>query len=423
MDATRIYPAQVGTESSGQLEVDVISMTDNSPIADATVTIAEISQPDQILEQITTDSNGQTEQVELAAPPVDYSLSPSVNQPYSEYTVTIEAPGFEPLTISGAQIFASVIGLQRVALLPMAPAIASDSELYVIPPHTLFGDYPPKIAESEIKTVDETGEIVLSRVVIPEFVVVHDGPPTDSSAQNYYVRYRDYIKNVASSEIYSTWPEETIKANIMAIQSFTLNRVYTEWYRNRGYDFTITSSTAFDHKWMPNRTIYDTIDRIVDNIFADYLSRPGVSQPILTQYCDGRRVSCPNWMSQWGSKYLGDEGYAAIDILKYYYGDSIYANYSETISGVPASWPREDLTIGSTGDKVRQMQEQLNRISDTYTAIPKITADGIYGPATADAVRAFQKVFKLPQTGVTDYATWYKISEIYVAVTRIAELY
>ena len=160
---------------------------------------------------------------------------------------------------------------------------------------------PAKIPESEIKPTWESGEIVLSRVVIPEYVVVHDGAPTDSTARDYYVRYRDYIKNVACSEIYATWPDAAIRANILAIMSFTLNRVYTEWYRNKGYDFTITSSTAYDHKWIYGRNIFDSISLVVDEIFADYLSRPNVKQPILTQYCDGNRVSCPNWMSQWGS--------------------------------------------------------------------------------------------------------------------------
>ena len=168
----------------------------------------------------------------------------------------------------------------------------------VIPDHTLYGYYPPKIAEDEIKPVNESGEIVLSRVVVPETIVVHDGTPTDSTAPNYYVPYRDYIKNVASSEIYATWPQASITANVLAIMSFTLNRVYTEWYRNKGYDFTITSSTAFDHKWIYGRNIYESISRIVDEIFNNYLSRPEVRQPILTQYCDGRRVSCPGWMAR-----------------------------------------------------------------------------------------------------------------------------
>ena len=294
--------------------------------------------------------------------------------------------------------------------------------MYVIPAHTLYGEYPPKIPEDEIKPINESGEIVLSRVVIPEYVIVHDGSPRDSTATNYYVKYKDYIKNVASSEIYATWTENAIRANVLAIMSFTLNRVYTEYYRNRGYDFTITSSTAFDHKWIPNRNYFDTISTIVDELFADYLSRPNVRQPILTQYCDGRRVQCPNWLTQWGSQSLGEQGYSAIEILRYYYGDDIYINTAQEVSGIPSSWPGYDLENGASGEKVRQIQEQLNVVAEAYPLIPKIAVDGIYGPATAEAVRVFQSVFGLPQTGVVDYRTCYKISEIYVGVSRIAEL-
>jgi hypothetical protein len=286
----------------------------------------------------------------------------------------------------------------------------------------LYGTYPPKIREAEIKPVDESGEIVLSRVVVPEYVIVHDGAPSDSTASDYYVKYKDYIKNVASSEIYATWPESTIRANVLAIMSFTLNRVYTEWYRNKNYDFTITSSTAYDHKWIYGRNIFDSISVIVDELFADYLSRPNVVQPILTQYCDGKNVTCEDWMSQWGSKYLGDQGYTTISILRYYYGSDLYINTAEEISGIPASWPGSDLTIGSTGSKVKQMQQQLNRIARSYPAIPTVTADGVYGEKTAEAVKKFQSIFGLPQTGTVDYPTWYKISEIYVGVSRIAEL-
>ena len=282
-------------------------------------------------------------------------------------------------------------------------------------------DYP-KIAESEVKDIQATGEVVLSRVVIPEYVIVHDGAVSDNTAKNYYVLYKDYIKNVASCEIYSTWPKETLRANILAIMSFTLNRVYTEWYRGKGKDFTITSSTAFDQKWINGKNTYDSISNVVDEIFNSYLSRPEVTQPILTQYCDGKRVSCPEFMSQWGSKALGDDGLSAIEILRYYYGDDMYINEAETISGIPASYPGYELTIGASGQKVRQMQEQLNVIAGDYPLIPKIRVDGIYGPATANSVKIFQKIFHLPETGVVDFATWYKISQIYVAVSRIAEL-
>ena len=405
----------------GQLMVQVNSNTGAKPISDASVEISYTGDPESVIEKIETNEDGQTEDIELAAPPLEYSMSPGENQPYAEYTVKISAPGYEPVTVSGAQILSGVRGIQNVRMQPLEIS-NDDLDNFVIGPHTLWGDYPPKIAEAEIKPVNETGEIVLSRVVIPEYVVVHDGPIGDKSAVDHYVRYKDYIKNVAAFEIYSTWPRATLEANILAIMSFTMNRVYTEWYRNKGHDFTITSSTAYDHKWMPGKTTYDSINLIVDEIFSNYLSRPNVKQPILTQYCDGKRVSCPEWMTQWGSKYLGDQGYAPIEILRYYYGENMYINTAEQIAGIPASWPGYDLTIGSSGDKVRQMQEQINRISRDYPSIPTIAADGQYGENTAAAVRKFQNVFGLPETGVVDYPTWYKISEIYVGVSRIAEL-
>ena len=406
----------------GKLQINVTSTAGGRPIADARISISYTGVPESTLERVETDSSGQTETLELDAPPEEWSLDPNnERQPYSEYTLDISAPGFEPVSIAGAEILANVKAIQNVRMRP-SDVGREEEEVFVIPAHTLYGEYPPKIAEDEIKPVNETGEIVLSRVVVPEYIVVHDGSPRDTTASNYYVKYKDYIKNVASSEIYATWPANTIRANVLAIMSFTLNRVYTEWYRNRGYDFTITSSTAFDHKWIPERNYYDTISVIVDELFANYLSRPNVRQPILTQYCDGRRVTCPNWMTQWGSKELGDQGYSPIEILRYFYGDDMYINTAEEISGIPSSWPGYTLEEGSSGEKVRQMQEQLNVIAGAYPALPKINADGIYGPATAEAVRKFQSVFGLPVTGKVDYSTWYKISEIYVGVSRIAEL-
>ena len=406
--------------ATGKLQIQVTSELRATPVEDAVIDISSTGEPDQILEEVRTDSVGQTDTLELEAPPEEYSLSPGEMQPYSEYNFRITASGYEPLTISGAEILANQLALQDIRLKPLAGSEKYDN--VVIPAHTLYGNYPPKIAEAEIKPVSQSGEIVLSRVVVPEFVVVHDGAPTDSTAGDYYVRYRDYIKNVASSEIYATWPKAAIRANVLAIMSFTLNRVYTEWYRNKGFDFTITSSTAFDHKWIYSRNIFESISEVVDELFADYLSRPNVKQPILTQYCDGKRVSCPNWLSQWGSKSLADQGYTATEILRYYYGDNIYINPAEEISGIPSSWPGYDLDIGATGQKVEQMQEQLNAISNNYPLIPRIAVDGIYGEETQNAVEVFQKIFGLPVTGIVDYRTWYKIQEIYVGVTRIAEL-
>ena len=195
-------------------------------------------------------------------------------------------------------------------------------------------------------------------------------------------------------------------------------------YRNKGYDFTITSSTAYDHKWINGRNIFDSIDRIVDELFENYLSRPNVRQPILTQYCDGRQVQCRNrgWMTQWGSKALGDQGYSAIEILRNFYGNDMYINVAEAVSGIPASWPGYDLTAGIRGEKVQQIQEQLNVIAKAYPALPTVRVDGIYGEETAASVRKFQNIFGLPESGIVDYPTWYKIQDIYVGVTRIAEL-
>lgn len=406
----------------GQLQIHVTTERGFIPIKDASIRLSYTGNPTEIIEELSTDISGQTAAVELPAPPLEYSMEPSEFQPYSEYTIQVNASGYRPINISGISVLPDKTSIQNVRMETATVENPLERNI-VITANTLYGNFPPKIPEDEIKPMTESGEIVLSRVVIPEYVIVHDGPPSDSSANDYYVRYRDYIKNVASSEIYATWPDAALRANILAIMSFTLNRVYTEWYRNKGYDFTITSSTAFDHKFVYGRNIFSNISNIVDEMFNSYLSRPNVRQPILTQYCDGQRVSCPNWMTQWGSKYLADQGYSTIEILRYYYGSSMYINTADEISGVPASWPGSNLEVGSTGDKVRMLQEQLNRIARNYPALPTIAVDGIYGSATKAAVEKFQSIFGLPVTGIVDFRTWYRISEIYVAVSRIAELY
>ncbi len=410
-------PAAAAPSYTGSIKISVVSSVGLIPVENATVVISYTGDPGEPLMVLTTDISGQTPVTELPAPPLALSLQPeNEQQPYSEYNIEVTAEGYEPVLVSGSEILADELSLQPIRMNPLA-ATEEGEKTVIIPAHTLFGDFPPKIPEDEIKPMPESGEIVLSRVVIPEYIIVHDGVPSDSTARNYWVRYKDYIKNVASCEIYSTWPENAIYANILVIMSFTLNRVYTEWYRNQGYNFTITSSTAYDQKWVYGRNIFENIDFLVDTIFANYLSRPGVRQPVFTSYCDGKRVTCAG-LSQWGSMYLAEQGYSAIEIIRYYYGNDMYINTAEIISGVPSSWPGYDLSLGSSGEKVRQLQTQLNRIARNYPAIPTVTADGIYGPATANAVRTFQGIFNLPQTGITDYPTW---SEIYVGVSRISE--
>ncbi len=408
-----LYKILQNMPDTGSLRVDVTDQ-DGRPIDGATAEISITGEPETTLESIQTDSNGQTESVELPAPPFEYTENPGVTQPYSEYSIIVRAPGFAPVSINGIDIFSSRRSIQDVRL-------TETSQVVTIGPNTLFGNYPPKIPEASIKPITSTGEIVLDRVVVPGTVVVHDGVPTDSTASNYYVSFPDYIKNVACSEIYPTWPEATITANIIAIVSFTLNRVYTEWYRNKGYSFTITSSTAFDHKWINERNIFDNVGLIVDEVFADYVSKPDVKQPILTQYCDGKRTTCSG-MSQWGSKYLGDQNYSALQILRNYYGSDIYINTAEEVSGIPLSWPGYTLDIGDSGTPVRTIQEQLSAIRRTYSNIPSLAIDGIYGEDTAAAVSRFQSIFDLPVTGEVDYSTWYKISQLYVALEKLAEL-
>ena len=414
-------PENINSEI-GRLLVSVTSSVGYIPIKNATVKIYAERQKDGerlLLQDLTTDESGQTERVILPAPPKSLSQEPPETRPYAQYDVEVSAEGYEPVSINGSEVMADELSVQNVEMNPLEEPDLVESDI-VIPDHTLYGEYEAKIPEDEIKDVNESGEIVLSRVVIPEYIIVHDGRPDDASARNHYVRYKDYIKNVACSEIYATWPEAAIYANVLCIMSFTLNRVYTEYYRGKGYDFTITSSTAFDQKWIYGRNIYENISYIVDTVFNNYLSRPGVVQPIFTSYCDGRKATCKG-LSQWGSKYLADQGYSAIEIIRYYYGNNMFINSTSYISGVPSSYPGYDLTVGSRGVTVMQIQQQLNRIAQNYPAIPKIAADGIFGADTKRAVEVFQGIFLLPQSGEVDYPTWYQISSVYVAVTRISE--
>ena len=217
-----------GSDTVGRLQINVTANVGLIPIENASITISFTGEPDSTIETLQTNSSGQTDTVDLKTPPLQYSLTPNSPMPYSEYTLSVSAPGYEPVIVSGVEVLPDVTAIQNIEMTPTETSKDTE-EIIAIPDHTLYGDYPPKIPEDEIKPMDESGEIVLSRVVIPEYIIVHDGVPNDSTAPNYYVRYRDYIKNVVSSEIYATWPESAIYANTLAIMSFTLNRVYTEW--------------------------------------------------------------------------------------------------------------------------------------------------------------------------------------------------
>lgn len=417
--------------STGRLQVQVYRVNSTIPIANANVTIVRSGGgPREQVTTLTTNAEGQTATMELDAPPIDRSLD--INNeliPYSLYDVRVIVPGYDELLIVGCQILPDQTALQVCNMIPSSinretGEVETEYRIIEIPDNRQFGDFPPKIPEDPDKPLPRppSGLVVLPNPVVPEFIIVHDGVPSDTSATNYRVPYKDYIKNVASSEIYATWPESTIRANVYCIISFTLNRIYTEWYKGKGYDFDITNSTAYDQFFSYGRNIYDNISLIVDEIFSTYVKREGAKQPLLTQYCDGRNVQCPGWLTQWGSKDLGEAGYVPFEILTNFFGNDITLERAQVVEGSPQSYPGFVLSIGSSGPPVRTVQEFLNRISQNYPLIPKVAVNGQYGPETAEQVRVFQQIFNLPQTGQVDYATWYKISAIYVGVTKIAEL-
>ena len=286
------------TDSHGQLQAGIFDTTIGRPVENAEVSVYRRNEDGSLTEvdSLVCDASGQTAAIEVSAPPEEYTMAPDFPKPYSEYSMRIRANGFVPLQIDGMQIFAGQLAVQKVNMQPVQ--MAQDIRNIVIKEHTLWGDFPPKIPEEDEKPLSPpTGFVVLDQPVIPETIVVHDGAPSNRNAPNYYVPFKDYIKNVASSEIYATWPDATIRSNVLAILSFTLNRVFTEWYRNKGHNFTITSSTAYDHAFFYGRNIYENISQIVDEMFSTYITRPGIRQPLLAQYCDGNRSQCPNWMT------------------------------------------------------------------------------------------------------------------------------
>ncbi len=255
---------------------------------------------------------------------------------------------------------------------------------------------------------------------IPQRITVHLGPP-DSSAANVTVSFADYVKNVASSEIYPTWEESAIRANILAIVSFALNRVYTEFYRSRGYDFEITNSTAYDQAFVNGRSIFENISRIVDELFNDYLRRPGFVEPLASKFCNGTTVTCEG-LSQWGSQNLAQRGLSSTQILRNYYGNVEIVN-NAPVRGITSSYPGTPLRRGSSGPSVVVVQVELNRISQNYPAIPKLSnVDGIFGSQTEASVRAFQEIFGLTPDGIVGSATWYALVRLYTAVTSLSEL-
>lgn len=395
--------------SKGYLIVNVYSDTIANPVKGATV---QVSKNDTNIISEETDENGQTKSIALDTVDRSYSEEEQhITRPYETYDILVTSLGLTPTKVKGVQIFDGITSIQNIYLTSIDEN--PDESIYMIAPNQLWEEPP----ENVIQENTDNGFYVLSKVLIPENIIVHDGIPSNESAPNYVVPFSEYIKNVASSEIYSTWPTETLKANILAIISFTLNRIYTEWYRNLGYDFTITSTTNYDQKYTRNGTIFEPISEIVDEIFNCYIRQSYRLEPLLAHY--KRETDEEGYMSQWGSKELGNQGYNYLQILKYYYGNNININVAQVVQESPYSFT-ESLKEGDCSKDVYILQNTLNYIHSSYPGIPIIeNPTGLFDSNTSESVKVFQKIFDLPQTGIVDYKTWYKISYIFVAVSKM----
>ncbi len=404
-------------QHTGTLQVAVTTASGAVPIPNARVTVYDRDGIE--LYNLVTDESGNTQRVILYTPDGNLTYDPNYGYPaYAEYTVEVVATGFMPTQIQSVQIFDGVDSTLPVSLgpLPRSGYTPGMEEIIEIPENALLSS-EPFIGGVPDQSVEPR---VLTRVVIPEYITVHLGTP-DSDARNVTVRFTDYLKNVASSEIYPTWPQNSLVANILCQISLVLNRIFTEWYPSRGYPFDITNSTRFDQAYVFGRNIFDSVSTIVDNIFNSYVKKVNSIAPYFTSYCNGSTVTCEG-LSQWGTVYLANQGKSPLDILKYYYGPDIEIATSNNIGGVQTSYPGTPIKLNDRGENVRIIQRQLNRIGQNFPLIPRLIVDGVYQQPTATAVKVFQGIFNLPQTGIVDKATWYKLSYVYSAVTKLGEL-
>ncbi len=387
------------------------------PIRNAKITVYGNS--GEVIGTMNTNSSGKAGEFMLTAPAKDLSQSPyPESPPYSTYNAAIEASGYLPVEINGIQQFDGTQTIQKLDMIPTPRStLGGTSQVINVPPPAILTQ-----KEKDPDSIPKTDPRILNEVYIPSYVVVHLGTPDNNSVANQTVSFQDYIKNVASSEIYPTWPDAAIRSNIYAQISFVLNRIYTEWYPSRGYSFNITNSTAYDQYYVPGRNIYDNISKIVDEIFNEYVKKQNQENPYFTQYCNGTTVTCEG-LSQWGTVPLAENGYTPINILRRFYGNDIEVVETNDIRNIESSYPGTTLSLGSNNSNVRTIENQLNRIRMNYPAIPLITSvDNSYTSETVEAVKAFQRIFNLTQSGSVNKATWNKISYIYVAIKRLAEL-
>ncbi len=404
--------------SSGILRVQSFAARQSAPVPSVSVTV---SGPGGESYRFTTDSEGNAPDLALSAPSERYSLNPNNTtvQPYSVWDITAEKTGWRPVVLHGVQVFSCQVTLAPIELIPAENGMEGRAapEVVEIPPHSLFANQD---ARSGPKPVEGCQGRVLEQPIIPTNITVHLGRPA-ASARDVTVSFRKYIANVASSEVYPTWPEQALRANIHAQISLALNRIYTEWYPSKGYSFNITNSTSYDQYYVHGRTIFEVMERITDDIFNTYVRRSGTIEPYYTEYCDGKTVSCPG-MKQWGTVDRANAGMNALQILRYYYGNNIEIVRTNRIQSIPRSYPGSPLREGDRGTNVSVLQRQLNRITQDYPFMGRLAVDGIFGPAMTSTVKRFQKQFNLTADGVVGRATWYKISYIYVSVKDLAEL-
>ncbi|MGL4850686.1 MAG: peptidoglycan-binding protein [Clostridium sp.] len=384
-----------------------------------------------------TNNEGFIDNISLSAPDISLSFKPN-SLPYGIYTIGISKAGYNNLIIKGVQIFPNVKSCQccpltKTSTKPITETITIDEHKQVtgsnskkqnaISKNDKYYCDPNVIATLIKKNQKNTkNKRILNKVVVPATITVHAGSPYDSSAPNYTLPFVDYIKNVASSELYSTWNSSCLMANIYCIVSFVLNRIYTEWYPSHGDNFDITNDTAYDQAFVYGRTTYSSIDTIVDKQFSSFIQIQNTNYPMFAEFCNGTSVTCPGWLSQWGSQYLAQQGYYPYEILTYYYGSDINLVVAPDVADDPRSYPGRPLIIGSTGPNVVKKQKQINRIAQNFPLIPTLATDGIFGPLTSNSVKVYQGVFNLPQTGIIDYATWYSMSRVYTSVMNYNEL-
>ncbi len=370
-----------------------------------------------VLYELTTDENGETGNISLQTVDKRFTLDPAyTGTPYAIYNVEAEAPGFNTLYITGVHIFDGETAYQPLPLTPMREnqRVPGRNQISI-------GKHAVEMNEQRNQEGPLIEPVILRQVVIPNPITVHLGRPS-ASASNVQVSFTDYIKNVASSEIYPTWPASALRANIYVIITFALNRVFTEWYRSRGYNFDITNSTAYDQAFVYGRTIYESISKIVDEIFNQYIRRQGHIAPYFTSFCNGTTATCAG-LSQWGTVTLANQGLAPLQILRYYYPDDIEIAETNIITDIVVSYPGTALRVGSVGLDVQTIQTYLTRIRRNYPAIPAITDEpGVFGSSTQAAVSKFQQIFQLTADGIVGKATWNKISSLYTAVAKLAEL-